>query len=78
MFGVCHKCKGQFEMGYTGIVDRRDRPTCDACAGIVRTPEGYALSPDEQQRGYRMQDLETGEVTVYAPLPESERREVRR
>lgn len=53
---ICPICGQEFEMGYTGTVDR-----CDTCLGIVRD-EGVVYHPGEAF--IVLDDVETGEYEV--------------
>lgn len=59
MKAKCWKCKTKFDMGWNGVVDDHNRPTCDNCARVQRDVNGYAWTNDELTHTY--EDVSTGE-----------------
>jgi hypothetical protein len=47
---------------------KRTVDVCDECAGVIRTPKGYAMDPDAQIFGMTMLDIETNQVTWIPPV----------
>lgn len=76
MKAKCKDCGKKFVMGETGIVEERKWlfgftrpvPVCDDCAQVHRTPEGYAMTPDEQVNGMYLEDVKTGEIEFIPPI----------
>ena len=73
---TCHQCGKQAELGLDAIGKEMEGgqwvDLCDACAGVVRGPEGtpiegYAITADEIEKGLNWFDPDTEEIGYYSP-----------